>query len=31
MFDYLQYFGLACIPAFIALDLVYRLKALLEG
>lgn len=24
MFDYLEYFGLACIPAFILLDLVYR-------
>ena len=24
MFDYLEFFGLACIPAFILLDLVYR-------
>lgn len=27
MFDYLQYFGLACIPAFLALDLVYRARS----
>lgn len=26
MYDYLQFFGLACIPAFIALDLVYRAR-----
>ncbi len=26
MWDYLQYFGLACIPAFISLDLVYRAR-----
>jgi sterol desaturase/sphingolipid hydroxylase (fatty acid hydroxylase superfamily) len=24
MFEYLEFFGLACIPAFMALDLVYR-------
>lgn len=24
MFEYLQYFGLACVPAFLVLDLVYR-------
>ena len=24
MFEYLEYFGLACIPAFLLLDLVYR-------
>ena len=24
MYEYLEYFGLACIPAFLLLDLVYR-------
>lgn len=27
MFEYLEYFGLACIPAFMALDLVHRRRA----
>jgi hypothetical protein len=26
MFEYLEFFGLACIPAFIAIDLVYRAR-----
>lgn len=26
MFEYLEYFGLACIPAFIALDLIHRAR-----